>query len=465
MELWHPWFLVISQLRGAFTRQATFHWFVTVTAAMTVRNNDFLGVTSLLRSFWLRKGCYQLLLDFFHSTAVDLEKLKRLWCQTCLQLFPLLIVNHRAVLVADGTKLSKSGKKMPGVKLLHQESENNNKPEFIMGHMCQSVGVLIQGLGAIFCCPLATEIHEGVIFSNRDKRTLHDKLMALIISLEVTVGWYLVADAYYANRGIINHLPKGCDLVTRVRNNAVAYRVPVISSEPKRGRPKKYGEKILLKSEFKAEDMRETEIKLPDGGSLSLKFKALDLLWKPVGRKVRFVLVSHPTKGKMILLGTDLDLPPEEMIRIYVLRFKIEVAFYQQIHTFGAYFYRFWMAVLKPVKRGTKAIFPHCESEDYRQAIRRKIRAYHLYIQVGMIAQGLCQYLSCTKMGQVYENFRVYFRTLNESNSPSEKVAAKSLQNTLFEFLHSIDFESAYGKFIWKNLDPAVMPDQLLEVA
>jgi len=31
--------------------------------------------------------------------------------------------------------------------------------------------------------------------------------------------------------------------------------------------------------------------------------------------------------------------------------------------------------------------------------------------------------------------------------------------------LHSIDFESAYGKFIWKNLDPAVMPDQLLEVA
>lgn len=38
------------------------------------------------------------------------------------------------VYVGDGIKVSKEGKKMPGVKKLHQESENVTKPEWIRGH-------------------------------------------------------------------------------------------------------------------------------------------------------------------------------------------------------------------------------------------------------------------------------------------------------------------------------------------
>lgn len=466
MELWTTWFSIVIRLKGAFSRQATFFWFITVTAAMTVRNNDFLGgVSSLIRSIWLERKCYQLILDFFHSTAVDLTKLKLLWCQCCFQILPLVKVNDRCILVADGTKPAKSGKKMPGVKLVHQESEDNSKPEFIMAHMCQSVGVLIQGVACVFCCPLATEIHEGVVFSNRDKRTLHDKLMALIFRLQISNGWYLVADAYYANKSIVLLLPENRDLISRVRHNAVAHEPANTPSKRKAGRPRKYGKKVVLWSEFETGGMQDIEVKLPTGESLSLKYKTMDLFWKPVGKKVRFVLVSHPSKGRMILLGTDMNLPAEDMIRIYALRFKIEVAFYQQIHTFGVYSYRFWMATLKPIKRGIKAIYPHCESEEYRQAIRRKLKAYHLYIQIGMIAQGLCQYLSCTKRASVYSNFRVYYRTISETKSPSEKIVAKSLENTVYEFLTSMPLDSAYGKFIWKKLNPAVMPDAMEEAA
>ena len=38
----------------------------------------------------------------------------------------------RAVRIADGKNVAKSGKKMPGVKSLHQRSEFNTKPAFIM---------------------------------------------------------------------------------------------------------------------------------------------------------------------------------------------------------------------------------------------------------------------------------------------------------------------------------------------
>ena len=51
-----------------------------------------------------------------------------------MKLFPSPIcVNGRRVLVGDGIKALKRGKKMPGVKLLHQQSESNKKPNTSWG--------------------------------------------------------------------------------------------------------------------------------------------------------------------------------------------------------------------------------------------------------------------------------------------------------------------------------------------
>ena len=64
----------------------------------------------------------------------------------------------------------KEGRKMPAVKCVHQESENNSKPEFIMGHSFQALGMLVKdSLGGLFCVPLVSRIHEGLVWSNRDK--------------------------------------------------------------------------------------------------------------------------------------------------------------------------------------------------------------------------------------------------------------------------------------------------------
>ena len=39
-----------------------------------------------------------------------------------------------------------SGRKMPAVKKLHQESDSNTKPEHIFGYSCQDVAILTQAL-------------------------------------------------------------------------------------------------------------------------------------------------------------------------------------------------------------------------------------------------------------------------------------------------------------------------------
>src|ERR1700704_5956813 len=161
MSLWIAWWDAIWLLRPAFSRLRAFMWFATAVAGLTVRT-DSLGVTSIVRALKLRPRLYNKLLDHFHSDAVQLDRLSALWTQAALRLFPQpLRVNGRRVPVGDGLKVAKCGKKMPGVKLLHQQSDSNTKPEYIMGHSMQAVSILVRAAQSVFAVPLAVRIHEG----------------------------------------------------------------------------------------------------------------------------------------------------------------------------------------------------------------------------------------------------------------------------------------------------------------
>ena len=84
---------------------------------------------------------------------------------------------------------------MPGVKLLHQDSQSNSKAEYIMGHSLQVLAVLAYGLSTHFAIPLIGEIHEGIRLScGQNNRTLLDKMFDLLIGLNLTEGFYFVAD-------------------------------------------------------------------------------------------------------------------------------------------------------------------------------------------------------------------------------------------------------------------------------
>jgi len=159
MSLWIPWWNAIWQLRPAFSRLRTFLWFATAVAGFTVRT-ELLGVTSLARALKLDARFYNKLVDHFHSPAVKLDRLTALWTQAVLRLFPQpLRVNGRYLVVGDGIKVPKRGRKMPGVKLLHQQSESNTKPEYIMGHSLQAVSLLVHAAASVFAVPLA--LHKG----------------------------------------------------------------------------------------------------------------------------------------------------------------------------------------------------------------------------------------------------------------------------------------------------------------
>jgi DDE superfamily endonuclease len=345
---------------------------------------------------------------------------------------------------------------LPGVKLLHQESESNTKPEYIMGHSLQAVSILVHAAQSVFAVPLAARIHEGLVWSNRDKRTLLDKMLGLLGIVSIGTAFYFVADAYYAAGKIVKGLLKeGHHLVSRVRSNAVAYApAEPQTGKKKRGAPKRYGKKIKVKSLLSDPDsMQEAPSPVYGEGKVIVRYRVRDLLWRPAGQFVRFVAIIHPTRGPLLLMCTDISLGAVDIIRLYGLRFKIEHSFKQAIRVIGSFAYHFWMKDMVPLRRRNGNQYLHRQSSQYRAKIKRKLHAYHVFIQAGVVAQGLLQYLAVVAPKLVWDSFGSWLRTIRPGIPPSEFVVSNALRRTLPDFLLDSLKVCSLAKFIADRQD------------
>jgi len=462
MELWMTWSACVQALRPACTRTATFEWMRVVLLGLCVRA-DLAGVTSFVRALALRPDRYLRLLHVIHSEALRLDALTALWVRLCRARFAPLQVGDALVCLADGLKVPKEGRKMPAVKRLHQESANNSKPAFIDGHSFQAVSLLVRAPdGGVAAVPLSARIHEGVIDRALElRRTLLDRLVELFLEIarELAPRVILVADAYYASAKVIGPLlAQGHHLVTRVRSNAVAYRAPAVPKRRSRGRPRRYGRKLRLVRRL-ARDRGFQTAPSPVYGeqNVPIAYCVEDLLWRPVGHLVRFVFVRHPRRGELILLCTDTALDPLTVIALYGYRFKIEVGFRQAIHGLGTYAYHFWLGRMRRRSRGSGNQDIRKESRRYKEAVHRKIAAYHRFVQLGCIAQGLLQLLAIEHRPTVWQRFRSWLRTMNPQQPPSESVVAQALRTTLPQFLADPGAPADLAKFLERNRSPDIL--------
>lgn len=280
--------------------------------------------------------------------------------------------------------------------------------------------------------------------------------MMILVDCLGLPSFYFIADAYYSARKVMaSLLVKDNHLISQVRINAVAYlpaRTPL--GKRKKGRPKLYGEKIRLRTLFDLPDtMHTSESPVYGEKGVQIRYRYADLLIKRLGILVRFVAVIHPTRGRCILMCTDLLLPAIEIIRLYGLRFKIEVSFKQTLRTIGSYAYHFWMRCMTPLRRSSGDQYLHRKSENYRNAVKRKVAAYHRFIQIGLIAQGLLQYLSISFSDLVWAKFGSWLRTIRPGVPPSEFVTSLALRNSFPKFLAGSLIDDTFTKFLRDRMD------------
>ena len=365
--LWLTWIDMIWHLRNAFSRQKTFCWFVVALIGFSTRM-DCLGVASIIRSLGLGEKSYECLRQYFRSHGINLGQLSLLWgkvVEKCLK-GHLCQFRGKTVYLIDGIKIGKEGRRMPGVKWLYQDSQNNSKPSYIFGHSCQALHVLARAGNHFIAIPLVLRIHEGL--ANR-RGSVVMRILDLVLSLAIKNS-YIVGDAYYWSGGLSKELRKhGNHLVSRVRSTAVAYEKPR-SRDGKivAGRPKKYGKKKFLKNYFKGDAFTPAKIKLY-GKEEKIEYKEKILICKNHQCPVKYVFTK--IKGnRCIFASSDIKLSGLEIIELYSHRFKIEFSFKEFVHDFGGFKYRFWS---KTVDKSRK-----------KETIKRDSQvenAYHLHLQ------------------------------------------------------------------------------------
>ena len=422
---------MVRRFRPAFSRQATFDWFVLVLFAMLLRL-EVAGVTSFVRALGLAPVEYHNLLHFFHSTATSARELSRLWFEIALSDAPVVKLRGRIVALVDSIKVAKEGRKMPAVKWQHQESENNTKPEFIRGHYWGGLSLLVRRWTQLFALPIRFEIQDGIKTSPSEKGSLVDK-MATMIGGTLSTFAYVIGDAYYLSRKFLVALVlKGHHFIGRARSTTVGYEPAKVPTRRRRGRPRKYGRKVFLRKLFVEPDLfvkADTRVYID---LKEVRYRTVDLFWSRLPFLVRFVATIYANGARRILVSTDTNLSPEEIIEAYSWRFKIEVSFKTMVRLIGAFAYHFWLMAMKPTRRKATNLHLHRATPKFRKSVFRKIEAYERFVNIGAIAVGMLQLLALKNATYISKLFPIWLRTFPRSSYPTELIVRSAIQHELY---------------------------------
>ncbi|WP_410512838.1 transposase [Paenibacillus sp. BR2-3] len=441
---------LLLPFRSCFSRQASFEWFVVLVIGFMLRS-DHLGVTSVIRDLSLNGRCYETLIHFFRSSAWSPPSLRRIWLQVVRQSAPLLVIQDRVVLVGDGMKQAKEGRRMPGVKKLHQESENVSKGDYIFGHLFGAIGILVGDSRKWFCLPLFMNLQDGVQTilnwkkADREPESPSHVVQMIEQGFEAAKGFgqaLLLLDRYFLSVPALKRL-KACHLasearmhlVTKAKANVVAFERPT-AKKPGRGRPPKKGKSVKLRELFatRAADFQTATVPLY-GKEETVQFLCQDLLWgQGWYQELRFVLVVHQGR-RSILVSTDLTLAATDIIRLYGYRFKIECTFREMKQVIGAFGYRFWSKSMPKLNRFLKKEEAHPleavkdEQDQYR--IERTLQAIEGFVMCQCVAMGILQLFALRFSGRLPALFFRYLRTPSHA-VVSEATVATYLRKSIF---------------------------------
>ena len=409
---------ILHQFRNCFGRVKTWRWFVVLVLGFMLRSNC-RGVTSTISSMRLEPRSYHTALHYFRSDAYSVKLLYDKWIEIAVKSEGLERVAGRVVVLGDHSNVSKEGLYMPGIQILHQDSQNSGKPEFIAGHRAAHISAVLTKGDVSRSLPLMTQLHESPPKEEKkNKESLVAQMITMVDRTARAMNEPVVAalDAYFcsgvaldaAEKTIMDCGERRVDIVTRAKNTAVAYTVPELPKIKKCGQPRKYGDKIVLSSLFSdMSGFHETTMILY-GKKTRVQYLCLDLIWRPVKRLVRFVLVKT-NRGCCILMSSNLNLTPEEIISIYALRFKIETSFAEQKHDMGCFAYHFWTKAMPKRKKRKKAEEPTDNLSKVR--VENAKKAADSFICLGLIATGILTIIAFTHSQEIWKRYSGWLRT------------------------------------------------------
>ena len=429
MELYARIEQILKKIRPAFSRETPFEWFVLLLYGLLLSHQP-VAVTSYVNGLGLDESQYSKALHWFHSRAFKLDEVCQRWGKWLSLHTEAQRLKGQLVYLGDGIKVGKEGRKMPGVKGLHQESADVNKPEWIRGHYFSALGLLLGQGKALFAAPIVLKLHDGIDPVAAKKLTLVDK-MALVCLTYMEPGSYAILDAYYASAKVLKPFrAQGLHLISRAAISTVAQAD--FSANPSvrgPGRPRVWGSDIKLRELFApVNDCSQAAVWLY-GQRQTVYYQCFKFYWDSPDELVLFVLTQLPNGKQIILLSSDTTLTGAQVIEAYGWRFKIEVSFRALVQSLGGFDYRFWLRSMTQASSWPKNLVLADFDANFQGQVAMKVEAFERFVNLNAIALGLLQVLALELPNVVWTHFPRWFRTLPKHGLPSEQIVRIALQH------------------------------------
>jgi hypothetical protein len=247
---------------------------------------------------------------------------------------------RRLCCVLDETIVEKSSRRMFGVGWQINTHGGLCRGTHILGHYWLMLGALLRVGPRAFCFPLGFRLYRQ---KKRCPQDEYRKPWELACELLQSLNWpqapdivrTVLGDAGFAGKELLRWCAgHGFVAIVRGRIDAQVQDLYVPQAVPLRGRPRKYGPKICLRT-FAADESNLKQTVYLYRDRIEARIASVVGLHRASGLPIRFVIVRCEGKDDVVLMSTDLSLTPREITMLYADRFAIEMTFRELKQHFG----------------------------------------------------------------------------------------------------------------------------------
>ena len=197
--------------------------------------------------------------------------------------------------------------------------------------------------GHYYCLPILFRLYLNQKKADKHRRVYRTRPELAVEMLDrlckhcKNQRFHVVADSAYGGKSVLCHLPKNCDLTSRLLKDARLYNAPPKRKAGTKGRPRVRGTKLPTPKEMLAERCRRVSLDIYGRTEEARLADCEARMFVAPGRPLRIVAVeaTRGGRGQEAFYSTCHDASAEQVIAWYAQRWSIEVTFHDSKQHLG----------------------------------------------------------------------------------------------------------------------------------